>query len=83
MKDLEKRILIIEERNKKVETDKLWETSKTRVIFICFITYIIAVMFMKSVNTQNVFFSALIPVIGFYLSTQSLGLIRKVWQKYN
>ena len=81
--NLEKRILYIEERNKKVEKDKRWETSKIRIIFICIITYIVAIFFMKTVNTKNVLFSALIPVIGFYLSTQSLSLVRKIWQKSN
>ena len=34
MKDLEKRIEAIEERNKRVELDKAWETSWTRKICI-------------------------------------------------
>ena len=38
--NLEKEILEIKERNKKVELDKTWETSKTRKICIIILTYI-------------------------------------------
>lgn len=40
MKDLEKRVVAIEKRNKKVETDKAWETSWIRRICIMILTYI-------------------------------------------
>lgn len=77
--EIEKRISGIEERNRRVESDKAWETSKTRSLSICLITYIIALTFMASLNTKNIFLGALIPVIGFYLSTQSLPLIKSFW----
>lgn len=38
MNDLEKRVEAIEERNKRVETDKAWETSWTRRICIMVLT---------------------------------------------
>ena len=31
---------------------------------------------------SNIFLSSLVPVIGFTLSTLSLGGIRKIWEKY-
>ena len=37
--DLEKEIKEIKERNKRVETDKAWETSWTRKICIALLTY--------------------------------------------
>lgn len=40
MKDLDKRVVAIEKRNKKVETDKTWETSWIRRICIMILTYI-------------------------------------------
>jgi hypothetical protein len=79
--EIEGRLKEIEERNRRVEADKAWETSKTRSLFICLITYIIALTFMASLNTKNIFFGALVPVIGFYLSTQSLPLIKSSWMK--
>lgn len=79
--DLEERIKKIEERNKRVEIDKAWETSWTRRICICVLTYIIVIIYSYLVrNYDNILLSSLVPVIGFTLSTLSLKLIRKVWQ---
>ncbi len=78
--NLEKRISLIEERNKRVELDKKWETSFTRRITICILTYIIVLLFSYFINTSNnIFLSSLVPVIGFTLSTLSVNLIRKIW----
>lgn len=82
MKDLETRIEKIEERNKRVETDKAWETSWTRRICICVLTYIVVVIYSYIISRyDNIYLSSLVPVIGFTLSTLSLGIIRKIWQK--
>lgn len=79
--DLEERIKRIEERNKRVEIDKAWETSWTRRIFICVLTYIIVILYSYLVrNYDNILLSSLVPVIGFTLSTLSLKLVRKCWQ---
>ena len=78
--DLEKRIKDIEARNKRVELDKKWETSFTRRISICILTYIVVLLFSYFINTgNNIFLSSLVPVIGFTLSTLSVSLIRKIW----
>ena len=80
--DLEKRIKDIEERNKRVEMDKKWETSWTRKICIMILTYLIVILYSFLIkNNNNIFLSSLVPVIGFTLSTLSLNLIRKVWEK--
>ena len=80
--NLEERIKKIEERNKRVELDKKWETSLTRKICIMILTYIVVIIYSYIVrNYDNIFLSSLVPVIGFTLSTLSLKLIRKVWEK--
>ena len=82
MKDIEERIKIIEERNKRVELDKKWETCWTRKICIMILTYIVVIIYSYIVrNYDNIFLSSLVPVIGFTLSTLSLKLIRKLWEK--
>lgn len=82
MKDLEKEIELIKERNKRVEKDKAWETSWTRRICIMILTYIVVVMYSYIVQKyNNIFFSSIVPVIGFTLSTLSLKLVRKIWEK--
>ena len=82
MKDLEKRDEAIEKRNKKVETDKAWETSWTRRICIMILTYIVIITYSYVIRkSDNIFLSSLVPVIGFTLSTMSLNLARKIWEK--
>lgn len=84
LKDLEQEIKNIKERNKKVELDKQWETSWTRRICICILTYMVVIVYSYIVrNYDNILLSSLIPVIGFTLSTLSLKFIRKVWEKRN
>ncbi len=80
MNNLEKRVDLIEKRNKRVELDKRWETSFTRRISICILTYIVVLLFSYLINKcNNIFLSSLVPVIGFTLSTLSLGIIRRIW----
>ena len=80
--NLEEEIKHIKERNQRVEKDKAWETSWTRRICICILTYIVVVIYSYTINKiSNVFFSSVVPVIGFTLSTLSLTGIRKVWEK--
>lgn len=78
---LEERVRMIEERNKRVENDKAWETSLLRKIIIIILTYIFAVLYLKIADTTNPYFGAVVPCAGFYLSTQSLKIIKKYWLK--
>lgn len=83
IKKLEKEIQEIKERNVRVEADKAWEISSFRIFSIAAITYVIAVIVMYMIGVQNYFLSALIPTIGYYLSTQSLPKVKKQWiRKY-
>ena len=77
--ELEKRVSAIEKRNKKVEGDKAWETSTLRKVLILILTYIFAVLYLKIADTTNPFFGAVVPTVGFYLSTQTLNIIKKRW----
>ncbi len=81
IKKLETEIQKLKERNNRVETDKAWETSGFRIFSITVITYAIAVVVMYIIGVQNYFLSALIPTIGYYLSMQSLPIIRNWWLK--
>lgn len=80
--ELKNEIIKIKEKNKKVELDKKWETSWTRKICICILTYIVVIIYSFIVrNYDNILLSSLVPVIGFTLSTLSLKLVRNVWEK--
>lgn len=83
LKELEEEIVKIKERNKRVELDKAWETSWTRKICIMILTYIVVIIYSYVIKKfDNIFLSSLVPVIGFTLSTLSLGLVRNIWEKY-
>ena len=80
--DFEKEIKEIKARNKRVETDKAWETSWTRRICIMILTYLVVITYSYVIKEfDNIFLSSLVPVIGFTLSTLSLKLVRKIWEK--
>ena len=81
IKELEEKIKEIEERNKRVEGDKAWETSTLRKILIILLTYIFAVLYLMIADTTNPYFGAVVPCVGFFLSTQSLKIIKKFWLK--
>ena len=82
--DIEREIEQIKQRNKRVELDKAWETSWTRKICIMILTYIVVIIYSYVIrNYDNIFLSSLVPVMGFTLSTLSLKLIRKIWEKNN
>lgn len=76
---LEKKIQEIEARNKRVEQDKAWETSNLRKICIIIMTYIFAVLYLTIADTTNPYFGAVVPCVGFFLSTQSIQVIKKWW----
>ena len=79
LEQIQKDIDLLKERNKRVEADKAWETSVFRVISITLITYIIALFVMWGIGAENPLTGALIPTIGYFLSTQSLPIIKRWW----
>lgn len=79
MEEIEKRIAQIEERNKKVELEKSWETSKTRWISILIITYVLATIVMYIIDVPRPYLNSIIPTLGYFLSVQSLPFIKKIW----
>ena len=81
-KKIETEIKSIKARNVRVELDKKWETSWARRFCICVLTYVVVVIYSFVIQqVSNVFLSSLVPVIGFTLSTLSLGFVRKVWER--
>lgn len=72
-------IQAIAERNKRVETDKAWETSLTRRIIISIMTYFVVVIFLLINSMPNPWLNALIPAIAFFLSTLTLSFFKKIW----
>lgn len=80
--DLEKRIKKIEDRNKKVEADKVWENSYTRRILLIVFTYISIGLYLQAINISQPWLNAIVPAIGFFLSTLTLSFFKNMWVKY-
>lgn len=82
IKELEKDVKEIKERNKRVEVDKLWETSFTRKILLVILTYIVIVLFFFVAGLPKPFMNSIIPAMAFVLSTLTLPIFRQLWEEY-
>lgn len=80
--DFEQEIIKIQQRNKKVESDKAWETSWTRRVSIAILTYLVITLFFYILNLPHPFLNALVLTIGFILSTLTISLFKIFWLKY-
>ncbi len=80
--NLEKEILLIKARNKKVEIDKAWEISWTRKFLLIIFTYLAIGFYLSAINIDKPWLNAIVPSIGFLLSTLTLPLFKKVWIAY-
>lgn len=80
--DIEKKLVALEKRNLEKDTNKAWETSKTRRVLIALFTYFVIGLFMSANGVDKPWVSAIIPTMGFVLSTLSLSFIKDLWIKY-
>lgn len=81
-KDVEERIRRIEERNKRVELDKRWETSLTRKLVIFLLTYIVIVVFFFTAGLPRPFMNSIVPALAYLVSTFSLPFFKQLWKRY-
>ena len=79
--NVEEEIKKIHDRNKKVEAEKAWETSITRKVSVTILTYFVMICVMYVLKMDNPFISAVIPTLGFVLSTFSVSFVKKIWIK--
>lgn len=82
LQELEARIQKIETRNTAVEVNKAWETSLTRKLLIIVFTYLAIALYLRFVVGINPWINAIVPAIGFLLSTLTLPWFKKLWGRY-
>ncbi|HVF69928.1 MAG TPA: hypothetical protein VNA13_05180 [Xanthomonadales bacterium] len=82
IEELKKEVESLKARNRRVETNKAWETSLTRKLILVCLTYATAGATLRTLNNSSPWTNALIPSIGFFLSTLTLPILRDLWQKY-
>lgn len=81
MPTLEERIEKIEKRNMKVEADKAWERSWSRKIVLILFTYLAVGIYLSVIQVPNPWVNAIVPSMGFLLSTLTLPWIKSLWVK--
>lgn len=79
--ELRSRVAALEERNKRVELNKAWETSGTRKLAIIVVTYFIVLAFLLIIKNDTPFINAIVPSLGFFLSTLAVGRLKEHWVK--
>ena len=83
MKQLEFEIKAIKARNARVEADKAWERSYTRRALLLLFTYLAIGLYLNAIGIQNAWLNAIVPSIGFLLSTLTLPFFKDYWlRKY-
>jgi hypothetical protein len=81
METIEERVLKIEDRNARVEIDKAWETSWTRRGLLIVFTYLAIGIYMWAIGVVNPWLNAIVPAVGFLLSTLTMPFFKRVWLK--
>lgn len=79
--ELKKDIQDIKNRNARVELDKAWETSWSRKIVVAVLTYIVVVLFFFVAHLPKPFINAIVPTLGFVISTFSVSVFKNWWLK--
>jgi preprotein translocase subunit SecF len=79
IEQLKQEIEQIKERNRRVELDKAWETSLARKILVAILTYFVIVIFFVFARLPKPFLNAIVPTVGFVLSTLSVPVFKKMW----
>ena len=83
LKELEKEINNLKERNERVEKNKAWETSFTRRGLLILFTYLAIGVYLQAINVPLPWLNAIVPSFAFMLSTLTLPFFKKMWLKRN
>lgn len=82
MSTLKERVTKLEQRNYRVETDKAWELSLTRKILIALFIYLAIALYLQYIIGISPWVNAIVPSVGFLLSTLTLPFFKKLWIQY-
>ncbi len=79
MTNLEQRLAKIEQRNARVELDKAWEGSLVRMGLLAWFTFLAIGLYLSAISVREPWLNAIVPSVGFMLSTLTLPFFKKVW----
>ncbi len=80
--EIKEKLENIEKRNERVEIEKARETSIFRKVAIAAITYALIALFFWVAELPKPFISAIIPTLGFVISTLSFPFFKDYWLKH-
>ena len=72
----------IQERNRRVEADKAWETSNARKALIAVFTYLAIGVYLNAINISNPWLNAIVPTVAFLLSTLTMPWFKRMWVEH-
>ena len=79
LEQIKKDIEQLKARNARVDLDKAWETSLFRKVLIAVLTYVVVVIFFVTMDFPRPFLSAIVPAVGFVLSTLTVVVVKRWW----
>ena len=69
----------IKERNRRVEADKAWETSKTRLLVLSTATFLIVLYFLLLTKAPDPYLNALLSAGAFPLQQATMPWLKRTW----
>lgn len=78
MEELKQEIEQIKQRNTRVEADKARETSWIRKLSVALLTYAVIVIFFYTAWLPKPRINAIVPTLGFLLSTLSISIVKNI-----
>ena len=79
LKEIEREIEQIKQRNMRVEADKAWETSSARKFILSVFTYLAVALYLLAIDVPMPWLNAIVPTAGFLLSTLMLPFFKRQW----
>lgn len=81
LEQIQAEISAIKGRNARVELEKAWETSWQRKLSIIVMTYFVMILVFWSLGNTEPFLNAIVPTLGYTLSTLSMGWMKDLFLK--
>ncbi len=79
MPTIEERLELIEERNRRVEGDKAWEISRTRLFLLAFFIYLVTGFYLWITEVSEPWINASGAAVGFVIGTLTMPFLKRIW----
>ncbi len=80
---LQQEVSLLNTRNRKVGLDKAWDQSLARTLFVAVMTFLCLGVYMSAIRVKNSWLSAIVPTVGFVLTTWSFPTAKNAWVRWH